>query len=231
MWALLVAQTVKSLPAMQETGFTPWVGKIPWRREWQPTPVFLPGESHGQRNVLGYRPWGCKESNPTEQLTYTHIYFTYGSVYAFMLLSPFVSPSLSSPSPMSISLISMSASPLLAFFTTGPSSLFGSSSEIPGTLREITDSQLNRLWFSCGLERGEGAHDSWWGGGRVQQRPAHQPPGPPLCLPLSMPSLPSRGCFHFWCSSLKYNLSKKMQQFGSVCGDHTLWAVETEPEV
>ena len=35
-------------------GFSPWVGKIPWRRAWQPTPVFLPGESHGQRNLVGY---------------------------------------------------------------------------------------------------------------------------------------------------------------------------------
>ena len=39
-------------------GFEPWVGKIPWRRAWQPTPVFLPGESHGQRSLAGYSPWG-----------------------------------------------------------------------------------------------------------------------------------------------------------------------------
>ena len=38
-------------------GFNPWVGKIPWRRKWQPSPVFLPGESHGQRNLEGYSPW------------------------------------------------------------------------------------------------------------------------------------------------------------------------------
>ena len=37
--------------------FDPWVGKIPWRRAWQPTPVFLPGESHGQRSLAGYSPW------------------------------------------------------------------------------------------------------------------------------------------------------------------------------
>ena len=37
-----------------------WVGKIPWRRKWQPTPVFLPGESHGQRSLAGYSPWGRK---------------------------------------------------------------------------------------------------------------------------------------------------------------------------
>ena len=37
-------------------GFDPWVEKIPWKRAWQPTPVFLPGESHGQRNLAGYSP-------------------------------------------------------------------------------------------------------------------------------------------------------------------------------
>ena len=47
-------------------GFSPWVGKIPWRRKWQPTPVFLPGESHGQRSLVGYSPWGRKESDTAE---------------------------------------------------------------------------------------------------------------------------------------------------------------------
>ena len=47
-------------------GFSPWVGTIPWRRVWHPTPVFLPGESHGQRSLQGYSPWGCKESDMTE---------------------------------------------------------------------------------------------------------------------------------------------------------------------
>ena len=55
--ASLVAQMVKSLPAMQETQFDPWVRKIPWRREWQPTPVFLPGKSHGRSCLAGYSPW------------------------------------------------------------------------------------------------------------------------------------------------------------------------------
>ena len=50
-----------------------WVGKIPWRREWQPTTVFLPGESHGQRSLVGYRPWGCKESDMAERLTLTQV--------------------------------------------------------------------------------------------------------------------------------------------------------------
>jgi len=63
--ASLVVQTVKNLPAMWET----WVGKIPWRRAWQPTPVFLPGESHGQRSLVGYSPWSLKESDTTDQLS------------------------------------------------------------------------------------------------------------------------------------------------------------------
>ena len=41
-------------------GFDPWVGKIPWRRNWQPTLVFFPGKSHGQKSPVGYSPWGCK---------------------------------------------------------------------------------------------------------------------------------------------------------------------------
>ena len=46
--------------------FNPWVGKIPWRRAWQPTPVCLPGESHGQRSLASCSPWGRKESDTTE---------------------------------------------------------------------------------------------------------------------------------------------------------------------
>ena len=54
-------------------GFDPWVGKIPWRRAWQPIPVFLLGESHGQRSLVDYSPGGRKESDTTE-VTYTHTY-------------------------------------------------------------------------------------------------------------------------------------------------------------
>jgi len=46
--------------------FDSWFRKIPSRRKWQPTPVFLPGESCGQRRLAGYSPWGCKEPNTTE---------------------------------------------------------------------------------------------------------------------------------------------------------------------
>ena len=49
--------------------FDSWVRKIPWRREWQPTLVFLPGEFHGQRSLAGYSPWGHKESDMTKQLS------------------------------------------------------------------------------------------------------------------------------------------------------------------
>ena len=54
---------VKNLPAMQTPAFNPWVGKIPWKREWQSIPVFLPGKSYGQRRLAGYILWVCKESD------------------------------------------------------------------------------------------------------------------------------------------------------------------------
>ena len=54
--------------------FDPWVGRIPWRRDCLPTLVFLPREFHGQKSLVGYRPWGCKESDMIEQLTL--LYFT-----------------------------------------------------------------------------------------------------------------------------------------------------------
>ena len=53
-------------------GFDPWVGKIPWSRKWQPTPVFLPGKFYGQRGLAGYSPWSYKEFNSTE---HTHTLF------------------------------------------------------------------------------------------------------------------------------------------------------------
>ena len=45
---------------LRRCGFDPWVGKIPWRKKWESTPVFLPAKSHGQRSLAGYSPWGCK---------------------------------------------------------------------------------------------------------------------------------------------------------------------------
>ena len=67
---------VKNLPAndeeLKKCGFDPWVRNIPWRRKWQPTPVFLPGNFHGQRSLVGYSQWGCKELDTTEHNTHTH---------------------------------------------------------------------------------------------------------------------------------------------------------------
>ena len=56
-----------------DPGLDPWVEQIPWRSEWQLTPVFLPGESPGQRSLVGYSLWVHKESHTTEQLTHTHV--------------------------------------------------------------------------------------------------------------------------------------------------------------
>ena len=64
----LVAQMVKGLPAMRETRVQSLGRERPfsWRRKWHPTPVFLPGKSHGRRSLLGYSPWGRKELDTTE---------------------------------------------------------------------------------------------------------------------------------------------------------------------
>ena len=64
--AFLVAQTVNNLPAMGETRFDPWVETITWRRAWQPTPVFLPGEFQGQRSLVGCGPWDHKDTDTAE---------------------------------------------------------------------------------------------------------------------------------------------------------------------
>ena len=65
-----VALVVKNPPVnagdMRDKGSIPGLGRFPWRRTWQPTPVFLPGEFHGQRRLVGYSPWSCKESEMTK---------------------------------------------------------------------------------------------------------------------------------------------------------------------
>ena len=66
----LLAQVVKNSPAMQETQVPSLVRKIPWRRDCQSTPVFLPGESHGPRSLADYRPWGSEELDMTQLLTH-----------------------------------------------------------------------------------------------------------------------------------------------------------------
>ena len=76
-WVRDVAQLVKNLPAnagdARDVGLISGSGIIHWRRKWQPTPVFLPGKSHGQRSLVGYNSWGLKESDTTEfGCTHTH---------------------------------------------------------------------------------------------------------------------------------------------------------------
>ena len=82
--ASLVAQMVKN---PSQSG-DPWIKKIPWRREWQPTPMFLPGEFHGQRSLVA--PWGCKESDTTESLLHRFLVIFkvtgYGRMHSELLL-------------------------------------------------------------------------------------------------------------------------------------------------
>ena len=65
-----MAQVVKNLPAVQETQVQSLGQEDPLQEAWQPTAGFLPGESHGQRRLAGYSPWGHTESDTTERLTY-----------------------------------------------------------------------------------------------------------------------------------------------------------------
>ena len=76
---------------MQRHRFDPWDGKIPWRRKWQATPVFLPGNSHGQRRLEGYSSWSCKESSMTEVTVHACIYM-YTSVQLLSSVQLFVTP-------------------------------------------------------------------------------------------------------------------------------------------
>ena len=93
-WASLVAQMVKNpLAICGKPGFDPWVWKIPWRRAWQPTLVFLLRESHGQRSLSGYSPWGRKESDTSERLSPAQWfirYFPKFSIPSFMLSFDFI---------------------------------------------------------------------------------------------------------------------------------------------
>ena len=67
----LVAQMVKGLPTMQETRVQSLGREDPLKKEMVTPPVFLPGESHGRRSLIGYSPWGCKESDMTERLHFS----------------------------------------------------------------------------------------------------------------------------------------------------------------
>ena len=64
----LVVKNPPTNAAYTRHGFSPWIGKIPWRRAWQPTPVVLPGEFHGLKSLVGYSPQGCQELDTTKHI-------------------------------------------------------------------------------------------------------------------------------------------------------------------
>ena len=94
-----MAQTVKNLPAIRETWVLSLVKKIPWRRKWQPSPVFwikkwqptpvlLPGESHGWRSLASYSPRGHKELDTTEQLHFHSTWWFSGKEFHLQCRRP-----------------------------------------------------------------------------------------------------------------------------------------------
>ena len=86
LWASLVAQRDGKESACRcgGPGFNSWLRKIPWRRKWQPTPVCLLGESHGQSSLAGYSPWGLRESDTAE---HTHAWCSLKSRISYNFLS------------------------------------------------------------------------------------------------------------------------------------------------
>ena len=113
----LVAQRLKRLPTMQET----WVGKIPWRRKWQPTPVLLPEKSHGRKSLAGYSPWGRKELDTTERLHFTRLVITFLPRNKCLLISWLQSPSAVILEPQNIKSVTVSTvSPSISHEVMGP---------------------------------------------------------------------------------------------------------------
>ena len=86
--ASLVAQRLKHLPGMWETWVWPRVRRIPWRWKWQPTPVLLPGESHGGRILVGYSPWGHKKLDTTERLHFQLSLWSNSHIHTWLLEKP-----------------------------------------------------------------------------------------------------------------------------------------------
>ena len=82
-------------------GFDPWVGNIPWWRKWQPTPIFLPGKSHGQRSLAGCSPRGCKESDTTEHTQQHNSQHTVNALSSEIVNQQYVSDELCLHRPLS----------------------------------------------------------------------------------------------------------------------------------
>ena len=134
----------KSTCQFRRPTFDPWVGKILWRREWQPTPIFLPGKSHGQRSLVGYSPWGRKESDTTQWVSAT----THIHTHTYILLVPFLWRTLTHTA------------------TKGKPSALGNSLRAPEE-EEAICKETKHNWGQVGGRRGRG-----WGeerkGGRKQ---------------------------------------------------------------
>ena len=116
---------VKNLPVnarrCRRCGFDPWVGKIPWRRPWQPILVFFSGESHGQKSLVDYSSQGCKELDMTEHaciyntISHHHSHFSYSSTC--LLINWKISPRSSDNTLMALPHLSSSSTPLAAVST------------------------------------------------------------------------------------------------------------------
>ena len=80
-WLVLKLNYFWCIPEIWRLSLNPWIEKILWRRKWQSTPVFLPGEFHGQGILVGYSPWSCKVLDTTEQLTHMSLYHVFICIF------------------------------------------------------------------------------------------------------------------------------------------------------
>ena len=115
----LVARMVNNLPAIQETRVWSWVGKIPWKREWLPAPIFFPGEFHGQRSLAGYNPWVRKELDMTERL---RLALHFSSVQLLSCVLLFVTPWTAASCPLPTARLPCPLSTARACSNSSPSS-------------------------------------------------------------------------------------------------------------
>ena len=135
---------VRCLPAIRETRVRSWVGKISWRRKWQSTPVLLPGKSHGQRSLVGYSLWGCKESDTTERLHFLGTENTSAKVFIIfnLLLPTFLKQDLASSLPCYMGFPGGSDSKASVYNV-------GDLGSIPGLGRTAGEGNGNPLQYYC----------------------------------------------------------------------------------
>ena len=140
-WASLVTQLVKNLHTVGDLGSIPELERFPWRRAWQPTPVFVPGDPLGQRSLVGYSLWGCRESDTTERLSraqHCWLYRALTAVRAFLVARTSRYSLAVVCSPLTVGLLLQSAGSGCTGFSRR-----GSQAQLPRSMQELPEQGSN----------------------------------------------------------------------------------------